>query len=82
MCRNAARVPSSRKSSFSTTRSDAAFSGRMFDLEAMQPHSAEAVVRGQGDRGRHDASAGDPLVDPVADVAGDSDPHVMPPTVT
>ena len=61
-------MPSSRKPSFSTTRSDAVFSGRMLTSSRCRPTAPEAVVGGQRHRGRHHAAAGDPLVDPVADV--------------
>ena len=38
------------------------------DLDPVQAHHAEAVVDGQRHRGRDDAPAGEPLVDPVADL--------------
>ena len=61
-------VPSSRKPSFSTTRSDAAFSGRMLTSTRCRPTAPKQWSVDQRHRGRHDAAAGDPLVDPVADV--------------
>ena len=69
MCSRRLRSPSSRKPSFSTTRSDAAFSGPDVDLDAVQPDRAEAVV----DRPSRRRSGVTPrpairLVDPVADV--------------
>ncbi len=63
----AARSRSPRSPSFSTTRSDAVFSGPDRDLDPVQPQPEEAVVDGQRHRDRHVPAAGVPLVDPVAD---------------
>ena len=52
------RRRSSRNPSFSTTRRLAWFSGRIVASTRMQADDKEAVVNGQGQRGRNDAPAG------------------------
>ena len=61
------REPTSRMPSFSTTRSELVFSGRMRDLDPVQPGAEKQWSIAIATAQRHDPAAGEPLVDPVAD---------------